>query len=262
MSHLLRFASLILVILMSWPVSAQDIINFKEFSIQGKLLEYRNDKALFLTLGGDTIRLAKGDFYLDFNELNSVLTMKSGRRPEYGRTIQPPVKKSKIRMEGRRLYGQVDFGMNITEGNISIVKYGMSGSINYKVLEMLNVGIGSGIDSYDDMNLIPIFLKVSGSANRQYVAPYFELGFGESIAVIKEDELPNSQIDPTAEGGLRWHSAFGFKVQDKISTIITFGMLHQKSSVTTGFLDWRGNPNMTTESRSMNMVTMRVGFIF
>ena len=241
---------------------AQDLLMVQDLVIRGKYERAYGENALFITNGGDSIIMRQGDYRLVYNDLNMVVMPKSTRKMIVTGSFEKQSVAPELVSPYTRVFGQIDMGITIRNGIETLVKPAVSGAVGYRFFEQLSVGGGVGFDPFEDMNLIPVFGRVSGTLARQTVSPFYQFSMGHSIAKIKQEAEFEGEIDPSADGGLRVHPEIGLKFRDKVSTTFAFGMLSQRLSKTTGFVDWRGNPNLTTENMKLNMVTIRLGFEF
>ncbi len=252
---------IVLLFLIGGYSYGQNILRTNGKAIRGKLYEYKDDVILFITNKGDSLILNGNDYNIILRRHNTVTYTYPDRiRVSDSYSV---VETDKGIGGARRIYGQLDFGMTFRNDDVTTnVIPGFSGSANYLITPYSLLGAGVGFDDYPDMRMVPVFIKLSGAINSQRVTPYYEVSTGHSYAKSKQKAEFDGQLKPKADGGFRLHPMIGFKVTDRVSTTFAFGLLHQKMSTTTGFIDWMGNPVTTKQRRTLNMVTFRFGFIF
>lgn len=257
----MRLPAVILVFFLGLQAAkSQDLLSISNWRVKGNLLSYNDSLAFFETDDGLRLQLVNG-YRLKVNRDKRTTPM--GSNADFPDTIYviTQAEPSPPGLSGRSIQGQINLGW-VVPSEKGLRGPAVSAMINYRFNPWLVSGIGAGFEDYPDVRLFPFTASVSGVISKQRVSPYYDLTFGHAFAKSQQEPAGDWEITPKAEGGFRFSPSIGIKIQDRISTVFTFGFIRQKLTTITGFYDWMGGVIKTTQERKMNLYTFRMGFIF
>jgi hypothetical protein len=127
----------------------------------------------------------------------------------------------------------------------------------------LALGIGAGIDSYQNFTTMPVYLRVTGSFPQIHkkVSPMYILDGGYGFYSRFFNGNNGSYMNPSGYGGLMIKPAAGVRIRlgNSSSFILNAGYRFQKGSTATYF----GAPgDGIREKITFNRVSIRAGFMF
>ncbi|MEM7551209.1 MAG: hypothetical protein AAF363_16120 [Bacteroidota bacterium] len=153
------------------------------------------------------------------------------------------------------------FGIGLLSGERSVEKvhsfsafYGLSYGLNqYAVL-----GVFSGIDLYDDFDIIPVTLRVQSFFTKTQVSPFFYFGSGYGWT-FNEAMRFGQEVD--GSGGLILETGTGLNVHlQNVDVSISLGYKRQSVELVFGDLEEFGSE--TVEDRTVNRLSLQIGFTF
>jgi hypothetical protein len=127
----------------------------------------------------------------------------------------------------------------------------------------LALGIGAGIDSYQNFTTMPVYLRLTGSfpqIHKQF-SPMYILDGGYGFYSRFFNSNTGGFMNPTGYGGLMINPAAGVRIRlgNSSSFILNAGYRFQKGSTATFF----GGPgDGVREKITFNRVSVRAGFMF
>ena len=160
-------------------------------------------------------------------------------------------------------YYQLTLAMMLGKGHHDSENIGsFSSSVisGYKFMRALGVGIGVGLNYYEDQRHLPLYLDIQGDLLDTRVTPYYQLSMGWSWAdgrnTVSQDAKVEGGLYLSPSIGIRWHLA-------KYSWHLKLSYVRQESTTRFEPIDF-GNGNMLTnvENRTLQRVGLGLGVTF
>ncbi|MDO1445602.1 hypothetical protein Q0590_05045 [Rhodocytophaga aerolata] len=150
-------------------------------------------------------------------------------------------------------------GNSLTRANESINSFTLQCINGHEFRPELALGIGTGIDSYQNFTILPVYLRLSGSFPKvsQKFSPMYIVdgGYGFYSRLFNGNNITNGN------GGLMLNPAAGVRIRlsNSSSFILNAGYRFQKGSTANFF----GTPgDGIREKITFNRVSIRAGFMF
>ncbi len=143
--------------------------------------------------------------------------------------------------------------------NVEGSAYSISTVNGYRFNSYFGAGIGIGIDGYDRMTLMPVFLSLRGNLNKNKVTPFYFLNAGYSAAWANDD-TPGITYD-YVRGGFMLQPGLGYMFALKnMALYFDIGYKLQKSDISYSYENgWDGFPVEVQEERTRNRITISIG---
>ncbi len=172
----------------------------------------------------------------------------------------------------RGLWHELQVGISVGQSNSFTSQeaypliYAVSG---YQFNQFLGIGLGTGYQSFSNINIVPIYVSLRGDLLNTRIAPFYYANLGYGIGVKKGDDFFFGD-EEKAKGGLLLGSGFGVKFKFRRTFLTTsIGYKLQKSSMkrefTPIFFDSRFAPSggeSITEKRTYKRIEVKIGIGF
>ncbi len=123
----------------------------------------------------------------------------------------------------------------------------------------LGVGLGVGIDWYDPIYVLPVYVSVRGAITKWKVSPYYFANAGRSRGWASDsDEL---FTDLRARGGWMLHAGVGYQINlNRSALLIHVGLKSQQTEMDYR-QPWWGPDSEVEEKRTYRRVSLGIGFM-
>ncbi|MDH5608502.1 MAG: hypothetical protein OEY56_03400 [Cyclobacteriaceae bacterium] len=228
---------------------AQDAIKLPFEIVHGTLAEYKKDKyLLFVTDEGDSIRY--------YDQKFRILVTYKNEKP-----LQSKTGKSKP-------FGWIEIGFSASN-QLTNGQYTLSGgpalhaTAGYIFSPWFAMGLSTGYETFNELRIIPFEASISGNLSRQSITPFYTLhighGYGKNLTDPNEATWNSFN---TIEGGFRLSPSLGIKFSQMGSATFCIGMVSQHATYERASTDWRGNPFIYGETRTIRQMQVKMGFMF
>ena len=223
---------------------SQDLIVLEDGSeIHGNLISYGQNGIRILRTNGDTLVIEES--------VSKILLDNSGK--EF-RTHKPkPIFRYQM---GFTADNEPQIGFGITGG------FTVHAGLGYSFIPQIQVSALTGYEKYQELNIIPLAIELSGRVFDDMISPYYSFqagtGFGKERDQINEWDPTYEQI----EGGFRWSPSLGVAFTGKFTGYATLGIISQKTKVVDEWIDWQGNDSSTIIEKTYKRLSFQIGFTF
>lgn len=123
----------------------------------------------------------------------------------------------------------------------------------------LGVGLGIGVDRYDWVYLLPVYVSVRGALTNWKVSPYYFANAGRSRGWVGD---PEGQFpDAEARGGWMLHAGVGYQINfNRSALLISVGLKSQQTEVNYR-QPWWGTRSEIEERRTYRRVSLGIGLM-
>ena len=123
----------------------------------------------------------------------------------------------------------------------------------------LGVGLGVGIDRYDPVFVLPVYVSVRGAMTKWKVSPYYFANAGRSRGWASDsDEL---FTDLKARGGWMLHAGVGYQINlNRSALLIHVGLKSQQTEMSYQ-QPWWGARSEVEEKRTYRRVSLGIGLM-
>ena len=147
------------------------------------------------------------------------------------------------------------------ENNLEGPAYSISTVNGYRFSPYFGAGLGIGVDGYNRITMLPIFLSFRGNLKKENVSPIYFLNAGYSAA-WKNDNVDGIEYD-YVRGGFMVHPGFGYMFTiNKMALNLNLGYKIQQSSIAYSFENGWASPTEIQEERTRRRLTMSIGIAF
>ena len=123
----------------------------------------------------------------------------------------------------------------------------------------LGVGLGVGVDRYDPIYVLPVYVSVRGAITKWKVSPYYFANAGQSRGWASDsDEL---FTDLRARGGWMLHAGVGYQINFNRSALLLHVGLKSQQTEMNYRQPWWGTDSEVQEKRTYRRVSLGVGFM-
>jgi hypothetical protein len=123
----------------------------------------------------------------------------------------------------------------------------------------LGVGLGVGVDRYDPIYVLPVYLSVRGAVTKWKVSPYYFANAGRSRGWASDpDEL---FTDLEANGGWMLQGGLGYQINFRRSALLVHVGLKSQQTEMSYRQPWWGANSEVTEKRTFRRVTVGIGLM-
>lgn len=134
----------------------------------------------------------------------------------------------------------------------------LKGVAGYTPINAFGIGLGVGLDSYDDFTMLPVFLDIRGNFNEAKVMAYYYVQTGFSASWLN-NSIDRDFVDEDLDSGWMISPGVGLRIDlGKSDVIVSMGYKHQKTKLTSDF-EWG---EQTIQERGINRMTFGFGLIF
>ena len=127
----------------------------------------------------------------------------------------------------------------------------------YRWHRLISTGVGIGYDSYEPVNMMPVFLGIRGDLFKSRVTPFYLVDVGFSTAWASS--IGGSNLE-SADGGRLFNAGIGLKIHGLgKSWVISTTFKNQKADL--NYFDWWWGGEVV-EERSFRNMTIKVGLTF
>ena len=129
----------------------------------------------------------------------------------------------------------------------------------YHISPHLGVGLGVGVDRYDPIYVLPVYVSVRGAITKWKVSPYYFANAGRSRGWASDsDEL---FTDLRARGGWMLHAGVGYQINlNRSALLIHVGLKSQQTEMNYR-QPWWGTDSEVQEKRTYRRVSLGIGFM-
>jgi hypothetical protein len=139
--------------------------------------------------------------------------------------------------------------------------YSISTVNGYRFNPYFGVGLGIGIDGYNRITMMPIFLSFRGNLKKSNVTPFYFLNAGYSAA-WENDNLEWIEYD-YVRGGFMLQPGLGYMFAFKnMAMYFNLGYKIQQSEIAYNFQNGWATPTEIQEERTRKRLTMSIGIAF
>ncbi len=174
------------------------------------------------------------------------------------------------------VYGQKNDFFSLTQISYGAEKAGNNPAcgfktvLGYQINTLSSIGVGLGIDSYENLALLPVTLDARFTFLKSKVRPTFNASIGYSSALRPNKKYFYSDSDYatlTYSGGLILSPSIGIKVYlpKDISIFFDIGYKMQKTKSVSNYEYLEGSSwvkGQNTVNKTLNMFSLSVGFQF
>ncbi len=241
---LLLFTTVFCPLIASAQRNMEDVLYLKNGSIlKGKITELSADTISIEIVGGSVFVFSSSDAKGISREKKLVRYKESG----YMFVLETGL------LAGKRP------GNNLIRANEGINSFTLQCINGHEFRPELALGIGTGIDSYQNFTILPVYLRLSGSLPKvsQKFSPMYILdgGYGFYSRLFNGNSINNGY------GGLMLNPAAGVRIRLSTNSSFTLnaGYRFQKGSTANFF----GTPgDGIREKITFNRISVRAGFMF
>ncbi len=145
--------------------------------------------------------------------------------------------------------------------NVESAAYSISTVNGYRFSPYFGAGLGIGVDGYDRITMMPVFLSFRGHLRKNNITPFYFVNAGYSAA-WENDNLEGIEYE-YVRGGFMVQPGMGYMFALKnMSLFFSLGYKIQQSSVAYNFENGWSNPTEIQEERIRKRLTMSIGIAF
>jgi len=140
------------------------------------------------------------------------------------------------------------------ENTSRVVNLSLQSFNGYQFFPLLAVGLTTGIDTYEQVTLLPVGLGLRGDLAKTRVRPFYGLDAGYAL-----DWLNNPNLAADHDGGFFWSPSLGLKFNSAKTRafVLNLGYRSQKATATTQV------PSVTsTDRKHYKRMLFRIGMSF
>jgi hypothetical protein len=225
---------------------------------------FAQKKMDLLILKNGTKRKGRVESYKKDDHLN--ITFENGISVIYSKDFMPLI--DKVFIGGRPdythkngFYGQAKVGLIFSDEDFSntIITTGtaVNGIVGFQHSRWLRLEMGLGRESYNELNVIPIFIGTQANWFRGNFTPYHFANIGYGIAYQRKFRDGDQQLYDNVKGGTRLEAGFGIKkFGAKSAFLMSIAYLKQLARI-----EYEAQSrNFTT--MDMRQVSFSIGFEF
>ncbi|GAA0189584.1 hypothetical protein GCM10009122_50080 [Fulvivirga kasyanovii] len=218
--------------------------------ILGKLVSLDRDSAL--------VRFNSGDHWFETGDIHSI-NIKGNTGAEVDRGVLDSLNTAGFK---KKFDMMLQCGVMAGGGiNNRDVYPAMSLTLVYRFKKLLQLGLATGYEQYDDYRNMPVYLYYKGDLFRHFSGAYYYAGAGYSKMWGKphiEQEVDNIKGGPVLKAGV----GFIFASKSKVDFVTTVGWSRQHMEMEYPLYHTWGGEWKTEVSRTMDRLEFKIGICF
>lgn len=148
------------------------------------------------------------------------------------------------------------------DDNVEGSAYSISTVNGYRFNTYFGAGVGIGIDGYDRITMMPVYLSLRGHLKKNHVTPFYFMNAGYSVA-WENDHTPGVEYD-YVRGGWMLQPGLGYMFALKnMALYFNLGYKIQHSAIAYSIENgWTPTPTEIQEERTRKRITLGIGIAF